>query len=596
MSLGGTRSLAGWDVLAIVLIWMAASAAELWLNRGWLGSGNFPDPDDALRLAQIRDWLSGQGWFDVTQHRISPPAGVAMHWSRLADLPVAALIALLEILTGRDHAEAVATAAAPLFLHLLFLTGVFLLTLNVTQQRRIALLACALAALTPGIEVQFRPLRIDHHGLQIGLMVLAVALLFRPWKTARAAAVSGVLTAAALVVSVENLPMAMAMAGVLALRYVRSEEHVPDLAGFVAGLSAGSLLLLLLTRKLQWIAPAQCDALSAAHIVPITVFGVCVYAASRAVTGQSPARRVLLLTAGAGIATAAAFLAGRECIGDPFSGLPPLVRELWYDKVKEGLPMWRQALPNMALSVVPSLLGLCGTVAALLRDDASRRQGWVELLLLQAAAFAISLGVFRAMSVSHALAVPGSAWLLLTAIDWAMRRGSRAGRFTAGLISLLIIPQAAVMLATLAAQMASGGRNASDLMSSCFESRIVGDLDRTPPSLLFAPVDVGPAILVSSSHSVVATGHHRNLSGLLSVISGFTAPPREAEAIVRKTGARYLVYCPDLPELAGYARHSPSSLAAMLLNGGTPAWLRPAGSGARGYRVLELAGEGGGTQ
>ena len=32
----------------------------------------FPDPDDALRLVQLRDWLAGQGWYDMVQHRVDP--------------------------------------------------------------------------------------------------------------------------------------------------------------------------------------------------------------------------------------------------------------------------------------------------------------------------------------------------------------------------------------------------------------------------------------------------------------------------------------------------------------------------------------------
>ena len=29
------------------------------------------DTDDAMRLAQLRDWLAGQGWYDLTQGRIA---------------------------------------------------------------------------------------------------------------------------------------------------------------------------------------------------------------------------------------------------------------------------------------------------------------------------------------------------------------------------------------------------------------------------------------------------------------------------------------------------------------------------------------------
>ena len=45
--------------------------------------------DDAMRLVEVRDLLAGQGWFDLTQYRLSPPGGVAMHWSRLVDVPLA---------------------------------------------------------------------------------------------------------------------------------------------------------------------------------------------------------------------------------------------------------------------------------------------------------------------------------------------------------------------------------------------------------------------------------------------------------------------------------------------------------------------------
>ena len=51
-----------------------------------------PDTDDAMRLVQVRDLLAGQGWFDMVQHRLMPPEGASMHWSRLVDAPLAALI------------------------------------------------------------------------------------------------------------------------------------------------------------------------------------------------------------------------------------------------------------------------------------------------------------------------------------------------------------------------------------------------------------------------------------------------------------------------------------------------------------------------
>ena len=52
------------------------------------------DTDDALRLAQLRDWLHVKGlfsgWFDLHQARMQPPEGYDTHWSRLIDAGLAA--------------------------------------------------------------------------------------------------------------------------------------------------------------------------------------------------------------------------------------------------------------------------------------------------------------------------------------------------------------------------------------------------------------------------------------------------------------------------------------------------------------------------
>src|SRR3990167_2986593 len=68
-------------------------------------SGSFgkigPDGDDVMRLVQVRDLLNGQGWFDLVQPRLGPEGGTLMHWSRLVDLPIAAIAAPLQTFIGQ---------------------------------------------------------------------------------------------------------------------------------------------------------------------------------------------------------------------------------------------------------------------------------------------------------------------------------------------------------------------------------------------------------------------------------------------------------------------------------------------------------------
>src|SRR3546814_17214839 len=72
------------------------------------------DTDDAMRMAQVRDLLAGQGWWDLTQYRVNTEAGgVLMHWSRIVDAPPAGGIQLLRPIFGQPHAEPLVVALGP---------------------------------------------------------------------------------------------------------------------------------------------------------------------------------------------------------------------------------------------------------------------------------------------------------------------------------------------------------------------------------------------------------------------------------------------------------------------------------------------------
>ena len=58
------------------------------------------DNDSLLRLVQIRDLIGGQGWFDLHQYRMGPDGGFVMHWSRLVDAPIAAIMLAVAAVTG----------------------------------------------------------------------------------------------------------------------------------------------------------------------------------------------------------------------------------------------------------------------------------------------------------------------------------------------------------------------------------------------------------------------------------------------------------------------------------------------------------------
>ncbi len=79
-----------------------------------------PDNDDIMRVLQVRAWLNGQGFYDLVNHRLNPPNGGDIHWSRLADIPLAIGNLILRPFFGVNMAEKIATFIIPLLLAAVF--------------------------------------------------------------------------------------------------------------------------------------------------------------------------------------------------------------------------------------------------------------------------------------------------------------------------------------------------------------------------------------------------------------------------------------------------------------------------------------------
>ncbi|HEY0917694.1 MAG TPA: hypothetical protein VGD93_00620, partial [Devosia sp.] len=149
-----------WLVFGLLAATLAAKAAFVSPGVPLLA-----DTDDAMRLAVVEDFLAGQGWFDTVQHRLDTPYGSDMHWSRLVDLPIAALALLL-----RPFAGTAATVAAAWAWPLLLLFGLVALSALITIRlvgRDGLLPGLLLPAFSVVTLVEFAPGRIDHHGVGI---------------------------------------------------------------------------------------------------------------------------------------------------------------------------------------------------------------------------------------------------------------------------------------------------------------------------------------------------------------------------------------------------------------------------------------------
>ncbi|WP_201450213.1 hypothetical protein [Sphingobium yanoikuyae] len=563
--------------LTLAALWALCAAVMLFQFRAEIAQMMFMDTDDAMRLQQVRDWIGGQGWFDVSQHRINPPIGGPMHWSRLVDLPIATIILLARPLIGQHAAEILACATVPL-LTLAALVAALFRAARLMTTERLALLSVALLLVTPTILIQFTPTRIDHHGWQILMATIALGGALDP-RRVRGGALAGLALAIWLQISTEGLPYAALFGGLFVLRHAIDMTESPRLTSFAAMLGMAALGLLVATHGGGALAQTQCDALSAVYAWPLALFALIIVAGSRLSQGRTFLRRLLIPAIGGMAALAASLWIGADCLtAGPFHELTPLAYQQWYMRVMEGRPVWEQTLPLAGVSLLPALVGLTATIAAAWNArDGQSRTNWLVIAILLFGATGVAAMVLRAMSVAHVFALPGIAWLLATLFQRIQKLDAAAARVLLSVLLALLTP---VGTASAWASLAeTADRTLPIKKENCRTPSALAPLDALPPSLLFAPLDIGPDILVHTHHSVIGTGHHRNVIGINAVTHAFLASPDAARADVMAAkaghGADYLVMCARMNEMLLYAQSEPKGLAAQLSRGNVPDWLQP---------------------
>lgn len=576
------RRRSGWSgalVLRATLAWLLVAALLVATHWAAIAARRFPDPDDVLRLVQLRDLIGGQGWFDLTQHRLDAAhGGVPMHWSRLVDIPLLLAITALTPLIGGPAAETAALVAVPL----LTLYCGMLLAARLAW-RMVDLEAATLAALVMALSApllfQFAPLRIDHHGWQV-VCALAAANALATRSPARGGVLLGLALAVWLTISLEGLPLALAFCGVAALRWLRDPKERLLLVRALQVLAFASLALFAATRGVQDLAP-HCDTLSPPFLAALcwSALGVTLLAAQRLPLSWLLGGFALTAAGGVGIL----LIGAPRCTTGSFAAIDPLVRELWLAGVMEGMPVWRQPPATALQLLILPLFGLGAAWRLHWRSQDWLRRFWFDYLLLLLAALAVTCAVARAGAAAAALAAVPLGWQLR---EWLAALRGPAPLPRRSLAALAILLAFVPTLPLIAWQKAAGPEAGNVPLSqpaaraaACEVSVAAPAIARLPRGEIAAPLDIAPALLLDTPHSLVASGHHRGSAGIRFMLDLFAAEPAKAQAMLVARGTRYLALCPGLAEVRLVAERNPGGLADRLLHGRIPGWLDPVDTG-----------------
>ena len=570
-----------WCVVAVLLAW----GLKLPQFIGVVTELRLPGNDDYFRLAHIRDWLAGAGWYETGQPRLGVD-GVAIHWTRLIDLPVAVLIAVLEPLAGLGTAEKTAVIAWPALLFLLAVRVLIALARRIDPDLHPALVAIVAGLSGPAI-MQFEPGRIDHHNAQLLLMALAALGATDP-EARRGGALAGLACGLSLAIGLEALAPILVIGLFIALRWAWALEQARRLAIFASVFTFTATIGLAINLPPDEWGTALCDALSVAYLGPLAAGSIPIVIATSLLRTKSTASRLALLTVAGAASAVAMALIEPACFGGPYAGLSQAARNGWLPQVAEAQPLV-ESLRQTPMGLVPFLVvpllsfGAAALVLAQTRD--SVRSPAILLTAIVATSFLLSFLQVRQGQFLGLLSVPLIACALPVLRRHVRRFAERASqKAQIGTAALLAMLSAGALFAVTGNERPASADNAPAsrhrVLAACDSAHAALHVAALPEATIFNTYKISGPLIVRTSHRVLVGPYHRSEGAVLDGMTLLRGNPQAVRALAERRGATHLALCLE-PESAAFARSlGPDGLAARLSRGETFDWLTPlSGSG-----------------
>jgi hypothetical protein len=530
--------------------------------------GNLPDSDDYMYLTQMLDWLKGQSWYDLTQYRLNPPAdgsvgGTMIPFSRLPMIPMAVLTLFFESLgLGPHGAATIAAMLEPpcllggLFLAVRWLTGFFVPRNWSGVSAYTLIFSCPLTFL-------FMPGHVDHHGLDILLVALALGCVFRMIEEPKKlywGMGAGLLLALDLSIALEMLPWLIMLSSAIGL-WAMIKGRAAAYNAFVYGvvLFLASAFFLICTRRPSDFFTVDLLFFSIVYVLfagsIALVFGGIAIVADR--------RPVWRWIAGIALAVATGVLFFNRfpaLLAGPFGGVDQDLATLMLNGLGES-----EALIKLGHSWIwiffRTLNGWLALGASIYYFKHSKRdeERWQLALMIGLLAAALGLAIiyqYRFIAILSLFSSVMLAVLLYRGWKWIGTnwKGRKMVWAEIGLL-LLVSPLLTVLIPAL-----SDGRsfNAGVLLFPAYGTNIdplcdtyglekalsQPSLYQRKPLIIMNAMDSGPELLFRTPHKVLAAPFHTDVDGNLDAMRFFAATdPAQAEAILRKRHVDLVVSC-----------------------------------------------------
>ena len=543
------------------------------MEDNFISMGN----DDMMRLVMVRDWLAGQGWFDTTQYRLMPPEGVLIHWSRYIDAGIAAFIVPFSYFMPMEKAELIGAAIWPTFIFILIL-----LVIGYGTKRIFGPVAACFAVLCAVLwpllgDLHVRAGNLDHHNVQLLMMVILVYAVVWPDRPVAAGVIGGLAAAFSLSTGLEAL-LFIVGAGILVFGRCVFDQKTGTrrlLEAFCLALAAGSLLFWLGLTATALRAQPVCDQLGTPML---SVIAVAVVAALLPLVLRDRIPGVVFQV-GATMALTAIGLAIAwpllgPCISGPYGDLPPELQEMISTRITEAKPftLYLQTQTYEALGfVIPVFVALiAGIVLWWSRrggPEAGQTQNAILGQLLLLCVFGVGLMFLQMRTVilvaSVVPAIGGVCCAVLLNAYLETRSPAKAALM---FLVALSIASPQLLLGPLVPSLK--GKVAQREGANCRNYETLLALNEVPPAVILNSTNMGAPLLWATHHSTLAAPYHRSADAFMNGALGFDLEEPAFETLAREQGATHVLLCAGQTYASGF-------LTGLVAGDVSVAWLRP---------------------
>lgn len=542
-------------ILALGLVALRAIVAIVHGN-GMEGASN----DDLMRMMSVRSWLAGQAWFDMTQYRVLPDAGVSLHWSRYVDAGIAAIVWPISLVLPYSTAENVAAVLWPATLSAALICAVAFGARRLMGPMGAAIATATIITYPTFFSGYFAIGRFDHHSVQILLMVIACLSIALPDRPRRRGIIAGFAAGLSLAVSLETMFLIAALGAAHVVDHAFGREgSAKRLAGFCGMLSVSAVIMFLgQTPPAEW-AVLYCDEL-ALPFLTIACIGSAAGLASLLVPDDRKRPWMVLgivaAVSGLGLALSWSLVGG--CVQSPYGNLPEDTQHFIATAIAEALPLvaFAQQMPQAAINnfAVAGVATLGATVLYIwqLRAPDGTPPGLGHLLAFAWIGLLASLWQVRQVVILAGLVPFLVGYLVQFFVALRLRRptaltqGAMYAAFALTLFQPVLITgvsevQAAVPRAKDDTE--AGVWSAFD--AACSDLETLSHLNAVAPGPILTNLNLGPALIFATHHAALSAPYHRSNA---AIVNGkafeLTEEPAFRAALDRIGTNRFLV-CQD---------------------------------------------------